>query len=224
MFEGIWTRLHTHDTLSNNIQKTRYPRGYIRIMVPARIRERWCKMHIKALNGFQVYKALSEAKVSSEEFKMYWKRVQPTIPEEDLFRLFKQAFGLHHKADFINDILRRYQDMGEPVRNCVACLAFVSVCFVGLLLSQFVISCVLVALTDWTITGIAYLTEFVCLIRLRSTPPPRYLDVLEPFATSHVWRNMNMFAHAQHLIQPYSEDQEPVPQNKGASTHQRTMV
>ena len=74
------------------------------------------------------------------------------IPAEDLFRLFKKAFGSGHnlrdKVDFIKDIVRRYQDMGDAVRECVVFLSFVSMCCVGLLLSQCVSSCVLIALTD----------------------------------------------------------------------------
>ena len=157
--------------------------------MPKRIRERWCASRGNSINSYSytIHNALRDCdpKVSREEFKACWKRVQPTIPEEDLFRMFKKAFGSHHKVDFINDILRRYQDIGEPVRNCVACLAFVSVCFAGLLLSQCSISCVLVALTECAMTDTAYLTGFVCLIRLRLTPPPRYLDVFEPFIISH---------------------------------------
>ena len=122
--------------------------------MPTRIRERWFKIG----NGFQflITKALSEAKVSAEEFQTCWKKVQPTIPEEELLRLFKKAFDSRNnipgRVDFINDILRQYQDMGEPVCDCVACLSSVSVCCIGLLLSQCAISCVLMALTDWTMT------------------------------------------------------------------------
>ena len=49
--------------------------------------------------------------------------VHPMISDEDLFRLLDKAFGLHgnldDKVDFINDILRRYKAMGEPVCVCV---------------------------------------------------------------------------------------------------------
>ena len=132
--------LHTHNTLSNHTQKTRY--RYRRITVPARIRERWCKIRPNGFD-FHITKALSKAKVSSEKFKMYWRRVQPTIPQEDLFRLFEKAFGpgrnVFSKVDFINDILRRYQNMGEPVRDCVVCLSFLSMCCVGVLLYRCVI-------------------------------------------------------------------------------------
>ena len=164
------------------------PATLITISVPTRIKERWYKIHG---NGYQflITKALSEAKLSPKAFKKCWKKVRPMIPEEDLFRLFDKTFGSRNnllgRVDFINDILRRYQNMGEPVRDCVACLSFVSLCCVGLLLHQCSISCVLMALTDWTMTDTAYLTGFVCLIRLRSTPPARYLDVLEAFVTSH---------------------------------------
>ena len=145
MLEETWTHLHTHDTLSYHIQKTKY----IKISVPTRIRERW-----RSAAGFYISKALSEAQVSAEKFKTCWKRVRATIPKEELFRLFEKTFGsednLHRKVDFINDILRRYQGMTEPVRDCVACLPFVSMCCVGLLLYQCSISCVLIALTDYT--------------------------------------------------------------------------
>ena len=165
------------------MQKTSYT-----IRVPSRIKERWRKTHHNC-GEFNITKALSEAKVSPKEFKKCWKRVHPMIPEEELFRLCEKAFGSGHnlcaKVDFIKDIVRRYQDMAEPVRDCVVVLSFVSMCCVCLLLSQCVISCVLVALTECAMTDTAYLTGFVCLIRLRSTPPPRYLDVLEPFIISH---------------------------------------
>ena len=222
MFEEIWTRLHTHDTLSDHIQKTRVQ---TRVRLPSRIRERWFSIHDNSGQIFCITKALSETKVSAKEFKKCWKRVQPMIPEEDLLRLLKKAFGSGHnlssKVDFIKDIVRRCQDMGEPVRECVVFLSFVSMCCVCLLLSQCVIPCVLVALTDWTMTDTAYLTGFVCLIRLRSTPPPRFLDVLEPFIISHVWRNMNTFAHPRHFTRLYSEDQL---HDKRAITPQRKMA
>ena len=162
------------------MQKTRVQ---TRVCLPSRIRERWHKIHHNS-GEFAITKPLAEAKVSPKEFKKCWKRVQPTIPEEDLLRLFNKTFGSGHnlssKVDFIKDIVRRCQDMGELVCECVVFLSFVSMCCVCLLLSQCVISCVLVTMTDTT-----YVTGFVCLIRLRSTPPPRYLDVLEPFVTSH---------------------------------------
>ena len=139
MLEEIWTRLHIHDTLSYHIQKTRC----ITINVPTRIKERWRRTRPGNVFQFLISTALSEAKVSAEKFKTCWKRVQPTIPEEELFRLFEKTFGsgdnVHRKVDFINDILRRYQDIGEPVCDCVACLSFVSMCCVGLLLYQCVI-------------------------------------------------------------------------------------
>ena len=160
-----------------------------RIYVPKRIRERWCSYPCGNNVEFLIGKALSQTNVGEEKFKKCWKTVQPTIPEEELFRLFKKGFNsrnnLHGKVDFINDILRRYKGMTEPVCDCVACLSFVSMCCVGLLLYQCSISCVLIALTDWTMTDTAYPTGFVCLIRLRSTPLARYLGVLEPFVTSH---------------------------------------
>ena len=91
------------------MQKTRR----IEISVPSRIRERWRKTHDNS-GEFTITKALSEAKVSPKEFRTCWKRVQPTIPEEDLLRLLKKAFGSGHnlrgKVDFIKDILRRYQE------------------------------------------------------------------------------------------------------------------
>ena len=168
MLEAIRTRLHTHDTLSDHIQKTRN----ITISVPKRIKERWCKTHCNNLQ-FRLNKSLSEAKVSAKEFKRCWKMVQPTIPEDEIFCLFEKTFGSGNnrrgKIDFINYILRRYQNMGETVCDCVVFLSFVSMCCVGLLLYQCSISCVLIALTDWAMTDTAYLTGFVCLIRLRST-------------------------------------------------------
>ena len=45
--------------------------------------------------------------------------VRSSIPNEELFYLFNNAFGaknnLSRKLDFIKDILRRYKAMGEPV-------------------------------------------------------------------------------------------------------------
>ena len=67
------------------------------------------------------------AKVSSKEFRKWWKMVQPMISDEELFCLFEKAFdvpgNLDGKVDFVKDILRRYKAMGEPVCVCVhACV------------------------------------------------------------------------------------------------------
>ena len=131
------------------MQKTRRTRT--RIKVPVRIGERWRSTRPGNSFQFTITKALEEVKVSVEEWKACWKRVQPTIPEEELFRLFEKTFGSDHnlssKVDFIKDIVRRCQDMGEPVRECVTCLSFVSMCCVGVLLYQCVSFCILIALS-----------------------------------------------------------------------------
>ena len=89
-----------------------------RIMVSTRIKKRWRKIHGNSLQ-YSINTALSKTKVSAEEFQKCWKRVRPTIPTEDLFRLFEKTFGSGHnlrgKVDFINYILRRCQNMGGPV-------------------------------------------------------------------------------------------------------------
>ena len=63
------------------------------------------------------------AKVSLKQFRKCWKKVQPMIPDEELFCLFEKAFdvpgNLGSKLDFIKDILQRYKAMGEPVCVCV---------------------------------------------------------------------------------------------------------
>ena len=104
----------------------------MRINVPARIKQKWCKRG-GAKGQFFVTKALPMAKISTEEFRKCWKIVQPMIPDEELFRLLEKTFGPHKNLDdkviFIKDIMRRYKAMGEPVcvreRAYLSCLCFV---------------------------------------------------------------------------------------------------
>ena len=102
----------------------------ISVKVPARIKERWHSTRPNNGAQFLINTALSEAKVSAEKFKKCWQTVRPTIPEEDLFRLFDKTFGsddnLRGKVDFIEDILqrhdknitRRYQEAKTVVLSC----------------------------------------------------------------------------------------------------------
>ena len=102
----------------------------ISVKVPARIKERWRSTRPNNGTQFLINTALSEAKVSAEKFKKCWKTVQPTIPEEELFRLFDKTFGSvdnpRGKVDFIEDILqrhdknitRRYQEAKTVVLSC----------------------------------------------------------------------------------------------------------
>ena len=96
----------------------------------ARIKERWRSTRPNSGTQFLINTALAEAKVSAEKFKKCWQTVQPTIPEEDLFRLFDKTFGsddnLRGKVDFIEDILqrhdinitRRYREAKTLVLSC----------------------------------------------------------------------------------------------------------
>ena len=115
------TRLHT---LNDHIQNTGRIRTVVesrtRIYVPTRIKERWYSTHGNSI-VFLIGTALSKANVNAEEFKKCWRTVQPTIPEEELFRLFDETFGsgndVHLRVDFIKDILRRYQDSSMVIRE-----------------------------------------------------------------------------------------------------------
>jgi len=94
---------------------------YTSIKVPARIGERWRSERPENTSQFHITTALSEANVNAEDFKKCWRTVQPTIPKEELVRLFNKTFGsennLHHKVNFIKDILRRYQDSSIVIRE-----------------------------------------------------------------------------------------------------------
>ena len=146
------TKIYSGDPrITANMGRKRKRR--ISIKVPSRITARWCNTRPGKNDQFLIGTALSEAKVSEEEFKKCWKKVQPTIPQEDLVRLLVKTFGsgnnLHRKVDFIKHILRRYRDIEKPVCDCVTCFSFVSTCCVGLLLYQYcILSSVLIALTD----------------------------------------------------------------------------
>ena len=113
-----------YDVSCNDIQESSNEDTKTCICVPTRIKERWCKSHGTAYQ-FIVTKVLSIAKVSSKEFKTCWRMVKAVISDKELFCLFEKAFGvsgnLDGKVDFINDILRRYKAMGEPVCVC-ACV------------------------------------------------------------------------------------------------------
>ena len=68
------------------------------------------------------------ANISSEEFQKYWRVVEKMIPDEELLCMFEKASSTHDnlagKVDFINNILRRYKAMGEPVSYFWLCLFF----------------------------------------------------------------------------------------------------
>ena len=64
-------------------------------------------------------KVLEKAQIKPAEFKTCWSKVKDTIPDNELFHLFDNAYGnLNHsgKEYFVKDIMRRYKAMGEPVR------------------------------------------------------------------------------------------------------------
>ena len=107
----------------------------MRMKVPKRIKQIWCKSVGNGSYWIHLTQALAMADVSADEFRKCWQVVQLRIPRKEFFRLFKKAFGqnfnLPCRVAFVKDMVRRYKAMGEPVCECLACLSFVSVCPVG---------------------------------------------------------------------------------------------
>ena len=141
------------------------------LCLPTRISQRWCKSNYTGLR-FYIAKALVIANISWEEFKKSWRLVHPMIPEEELFCLFKKAFGSRNnvpgRVAFIKDIMRRYNDMGEPVCDCLVCITFASVCSVGPPYSVVMPTCYVwfalasfIALSQYTMSETQYLTELI---------------------------------------------------------------
>ena len=89
-----------------------------KIIVPVRIRERWLENHHGT--DFRLRTAISKANVDPEEFKKCWKHVQPTLSEDELFRLFDSTFGsvgnLGRKVKFVRHILALHQGTRTTVR------------------------------------------------------------------------------------------------------------
>ena len=110
----------------------------ITMLVPSCIRERCCKKHSEKSPSFTITSALRRSKVRAFDFKKYWRMVQTRTPDDELVELLKNVTGAHSslsgKVNFIQDILRRYKAMGEPV--CVfgmpaCCLSVCSVSSLG---------------------------------------------------------------------------------------------
>lgn len=110
---------------SDHIQKPDHE-SKISLYVPARIEKRWLKLG----NSFRmsITTALATANISPNEFKHSWRMVQPKIPKEELFNLFKKAFSERNncaaKVHFIRDVVQRYKAMKEQVWDA----SIVSVC------------------------------------------------------------------------------------------------
>ena len=102
----------------------------LRILVPERIGSRWGK-HVRnekrTVFRYMVNAALKRANVSADDFSKCWAFVAPALSDQELFNLLKRAgfgqagFGqpdknIDDKANFIKQIMRRFQVMGGPVR------------------------------------------------------------------------------------------------------------
>ena len=112
----------------NHIQE---PRGGNEVIwVPRRIQSRWFKFQGSTTNKLGITTALQRSNISAQDFKKCWIAVRGNIPDKDLYSLFVKAFGVRHnvagRVYFVEDILRRYKAMGEPV-----CLSGMPVYSVG---------------------------------------------------------------------------------------------
>ena len=94
-----------------------------RIIVPARIKERWVEKHHGT--KFRLGAAYSKVNVSPEEFKKCWENVQPTLSEDVLFRLFDSTFGSvdnpERKVKFVKHILALHQGTRRAARVRSSC-------------------------------------------------------------------------------------------------------
>ena len=100
------------------------------IQVPKRINQRWLRE--RRLIGreahsrhyqYPISRSLATVGISREEFALRWRRVQPEIPDDELFSMFNKAFGTPYnrkpKLKFVQEILRRYKAIIERVRLSV---------------------------------------------------------------------------------------------------------
>ena len=88
----------------------RHVRMHVRI--PARLQKRWREIYRNGCLEFDITSALLNASVRRDVFEHAWKVTEPNIPDDELFGLFKKAFGarssLASKLDFIKDIMGRH--------------------------------------------------------------------------------------------------------------------
>ena len=105
--------------------------------MPTRIEDRWFDSHGVQRACYKIKKSLRRLNVTAQEFKKSWTIVRSSIPDEELFYLFDNAFGAKNsvfsKMDFIKDILRRYKAMGDPVCLFGVPAYYLSVCSVSAL-------------------------------------------------------------------------------------------
>ena len=104
--------------LLNHIQESTIDcKTYIRM--PTRIRHRWCHKTSKYYYKCHITHAVRKLNLSRMDLRKYWRLIEPSIPDEELLRLFEKAFGAHRclasKVDFIKEVVRRYKAMGAPV-------------------------------------------------------------------------------------------------------------
>ena len=95
------------------------PSEHVALCVPARIFKRWreCGRINRRITFSEV---LRKAQIKPAEFKKCWSKVKDTIPHNELFHMFDNAYGQYRssKEYFVKDIMRRYKAMGKQV--CVS--------------------------------------------------------------------------------------------------------
>ena len=111
------TSFRQHILLNHIQESTSACKTYI--CMPTRIRHRWChKTSKKHYYKFYMTQAVRKLNLGRTDFRKYWRLIEPSIPDEELLRLFEKAFGaqcLASKVDFVKEVVRRYKAMGAPV-------------------------------------------------------------------------------------------------------------
>ena len=102
-----------------------------RINIPVRVRQRWLA-NVGTCFFYRIRTACIAVYINPEDLKEYWRLVEPSIPDEELFSLLEKAFGTHRclasKVGFVKEVVRRYKAMGAPVRLFGVPIFCLSVC------------------------------------------------------------------------------------------------
>ena len=102
---------------TNPIQNSR--RFTLSLSVPASIRNKVHKNHHVWWPRVYMRAALKSSNVTADDFKICWKMVKPSIPDEKLVDHFRKMLGAHSRLSsikgFIQDIMQRYKAMSAPV-------------------------------------------------------------------------------------------------------------
>ena len=81
--------------------------------VPKRLMHRWLREADNKSLQHHISRALATVGISRKEFTLRLRRVQPEIPDDELFSMYNKAFGtpgdLVPKLKFVQEILRRYK-------------------------------------------------------------------------------------------------------------------